>query len=190
MPGKSGSIRVYLSVSAMIILLSAAIGGCSGDNAGNKDEKAAAESPHPAEIDPRNKSNVVLKRLDGSTAHVSDYSDKLLFVTFFATWNLDSRAMIPIINKLQSRFSRKVTFLGISVDSKSPAVIRNFVVGHSINFEVMIDGERTANAFGGAGKLPTTYILLRDGTVITKIEGLQREKKYEDALRYIFNKRL
>ncbi|MBN2184981.1 MAG: TlpA family protein disulfide reductase [Candidatus Krumholzibacteriota bacterium] len=188
MPWKSGIKRAVLSVSIILLLLPGT-GGCSGNN-GGKDEKNAAGSQHPAETDPRVKSNVVLKRLDGTTAHISDYSDKLLFVTVFATWHLDSREMIPIMNRLQSKFSRKVTFLGISLDSKNPAVVRNFVVGNSINFEVMFDGQSAANALGGARKLPTTYILLRDGTVFTRIEGLQREKKYEDALRYVFNKRL
>ena len=187
MQKKKQSMRAVLSVSVIILLITAGVGGCSGDNAVKKDEKAVAGSS-PAKKDPRNKSDVVMKRLDGSSARVSDYSDKLLFVTFFATWNLDSREMIPIIKVLQSKFSRKVTFLGISVNSKSPAVIRGFVVSNSINFGIMIDGEKTANAFGGAQKLPTTYILLKDGTIVTKIEGLYREKKFEDILRSVLIK--
>ena len=173
----------------LAVLVIYVVEGCSGNGSGGGEEEKAARTP-TAQADPADKSNVVLERLDGSTGRVSDYSGKLLFVTFFATWNLDSKEIIPIMNKLQSRYSRNVDFIGIVVDSKGPAVVRNFVARESVNFEVMINGESAANAFGGARRLPTTYILLRNGTVYTKIQGLQRAGKYEDALRNIFNRRL
>ena len=56
--------------------------------------------------------------------------------------------------------------------------------------EVMADGERTANAFGGARRPPVTYILLRDGTVDRRIEGIHTRKKYEEAVLNLYRRHL
>ncbi len=173
----------------LALLILHVMGGCSGSGSDGKEENAAGQAPS-ARVNPRDKSNVILERLDGSTVRVSDYRGKLLFVTFFTTWHLESREIIPIMNSLQSRYRNDVAFIGIFLDSKNPATIRNFVATQSVGFEVMINGERAANAFGGARRLPTTYILLRDGMVFSKLQGMQRAKKYDEALRNILDRRM
>ncbi|MBN2070528.1 MAG: TlpA family protein disulfide reductase [Candidatus Krumholzibacteriota bacterium] len=182
--------RVPLQVAVLIVLVMATVlAGCSRDDNGGKESSGEAQTPM-VKRDPNNKSDVILRRIDGSTTRVSDYGGKFLFVTFFATWNIDSQKMIPIMNNIQKKYYKNVDVIGVSLDSKNPGVLKTFLIRNPATFEIMVDGERTANAFGGARNLPVTYILLRDGTVATKLEGLYKGKKYEEAILALYRQHL
>ncbi len=160
---------------------------------GNRSDDKKTQNGHVAEMpirDTNDKSDVVLKRMDGSISRVSDYSGKFLFVTFWASWNNESREMIPIMSEIQKKFKKNVTVIGISMDTKSMGSLKSFLSNNSVKFDVFVDGERTANIFGGVKRLPTTYILLRDGKIANKIEGLKKRKNYEEAIISLYVQRL
>ncbi|MBU8922822.1 MAG: TlpA family protein disulfide reductase [Bacteroidales bacterium] len=187
----SGVARWFVSIAVLCIYLSA--GGCSG---GSEEKSAGKQAPPAAanRTDVDNKkpdlSGVRLKKLDGTVTSVGDYSGKILFVTFWATWHEDSQKVIPIMHEIQRKFGKNVQVLAVAMDKQGAPAVRAWVTGNKVNFDIFVDGEKTANAFGGARRLPATYILLRDGEFFHRIDGLSRKKEYEDIILAMYRQHL
>ena len=179
------------SAKAAAILLAAVLAagqqGCSSEK--NREEKpAAAPGARPARTG--GLSGVELHALDGRTVTISDYSGKILFVTFLATWQEDSRKIIPILNEIQRKFGKNVQVLAIAMDKHGTPALGTMLAGRDVLFDAFSDGESAAREFGSARDLPVTYLLLRDGSIYKRIDGLTRQKQYEEYILEMYRKRL
>ncbi len=171
----------------LVAVLAAGQPGCSSEK--NKEEKPSAE---PAARPSRTGdfAGVELRALDGRTVKISDYSGKILFVTFLATWQEDSRKIIPILNEIQRKFGKNVKVLAIAMDKQGTPALGTMLAGRDVKFDAFADGETAAREFGSARDLPVTYILMRDGRLYKRIDGLTRQKQYEEYIIEMFGKRL
>ncbi|MCK4539228.1 MAG: TlpA family protein disulfide reductase [Candidatus Krumholzibacteria bacterium] len=190
-----GMARLSVSIAFLCLFLSTA--GCSGgsdEKAAGKDAGKPAAEGEADRTDVDNKkpdlSGVRLTKLDGTVTSIGDYSGKILYVTFWATWHEDSRKVIPIMHEIQKKFGKNVQVLAVAMDRQGASVVRGWLMDKEVNFDVFIDGERTANAFGGARKLPVTYIVLRDGDFFHRIDGLSRKREYEDIILAMYRQHL
>lgn len=181
----------FMGAKAAAILLVAVLAagqpGCSSEK--NKDEKpSAAPAARPSRTG--DFSGVELHALDGRTVTISDYSGKILFVTFLATWQEDSKKMVPILNEIQRKFGRNVQVLAVAMDKLGTPALGTMLSGKDVRFDAFADGEAAAGEFGSARDLPVTYILMRDGKLYKRIDGLTRQKQYEEYIIEMFRKRL
>ena len=185
------------SVSIVFLCLFLWTAGCSGGSdekvAGKDAGKPAAEGE--ADRTDRDKkkpdlSGVRLKKLDGTVTSVGDYSGKILYITFWATWHEDSQKVIPIMREIQRKFGKNVQVLAVAMDQQGAPAVRAWLMDKEVNFDVFVDGEKTANAFGGARKLPVTYIVLRDGEFFHRIDGLSRKRDYENIILAMYRQHL
>lgn len=179
----SGRFAALVPVSVVVVILSS----CSGEV--KKEETSAVQSAGRQDS-PANMSDVELRTLDGRSARISDYKGKILFVTFWASWHGDSQKIIPMLNVIQSKYHKNVQVLAVAMDDQGAPAVSSWLADKRVRFDVFVEGDRTANGFGGARNLPTTYILLRDGTVYNRLDGLKRLKYYEDTILSMYRQHL
>lgn len=186
-------MRRSIAVAAAILLMACAP-SCTGEE---QQEEAGEPAPAPAErADPPgrdrpvNVSHVVLRAPDGETRKIEDYSGRILMVHFFATWHEDTARLVEWMNAIQRRFGSNVDVLMIAMDREGRRALRTFLAENEVEFDVYGNGGEIASEFGGVRTLPTTYILLRDGTILHRYDGIQRRKVYEDFILAMKRRRL
>ncbi|MFA4947784.1 MAG: TlpA disulfide reductase family protein [Candidatus Krumholzibacteriia bacterium] len=124
--------------------------------------------------------DVELKALDGSSERLSIYQGDIVILTFLATWNKESAAQIAELNKLQAKLQRyRFAVLGVFTDKNGKAAVENFIKKNPATFSVYYNGEEVVEAFGGMRRIPTTYILLRDGSIYAKEAGFRTKRQLE-----------
>ncbi|MBN1163156.1 MAG: TlpA family protein disulfide reductase [Candidatus Krumholzibacteriota bacterium] len=190
--GKGGTRILPLVFLLLLGLLPA---GCSREEKARKEEfppekVTEREKPEFGEENERYLSHVVLEKLDGTSVKISDYQGKLLFVTFWSSWHKESLKMIPIMNELHRKFHRNVVVLGVAVDKDGAASVKKALKDQPVNFEVFINGYKIVNQFGGAGTMPTSYVLLRDGRLVWRINGLRAKDKYSEIILSLYRRHL
>ena len=113
-----------------------------------------------------------LKTPEGAIVNSQDYAHKILLVDFWATWCPPCVEEIPHLNNLYSAFqSRGIEFLGISMDSGNPEIVRKFILQHGVKYPVVMGNSSVGKDFGGIRGLPTTFILDQQGTIIKRYDG-------------------
>lgn len=113
-----------------------------------------------------------LNTLEGVRVDSQDYAHKILLVDFWATWCPPCVEEIPHLNNLYSTFQpRGVEFLGISMDSGNPEIVRKFILRYGMKYPVVMGNSSVGKDFGGIRGLPTTFILDQQGTIVKRYDG-------------------
>ncbi|MCX5753546.1 MAG: TlpA disulfide reductase family protein [Candidatus Krumholzibacteria bacterium] len=124
--------------------------------------------------------DVELKMLDGTSEQLSIYRGDIVILTFLATWNKESAAQVAELNKLQAKLQRyRFAILGVFTDKNGKAEVENFIKKNPVSFFVYYNGDEVVEAFGGMRRIPTTYILLRDGSIYAKEAGFRSMRQIE-----------
>lgn len=158
----------------------------------------ACESPQPdAKLAPKNNPNIAqkadaklapqfsLKDLDGNPMK-SDYTGKITFVNFWASWCGPCRMEIPDFVALYKTYKdQNFEIIGISLDHEGPEKVQSFVERYKINYPVgMIDREKeVARAFGGFRGIPTTFIIDQKGRIYKRYEGVRSKEVFENDIK-------
>jgi len=101
-----------------------------------------------------------------------DFKEKVLLVTFFATWCPPCREEIPEFIKLQEKFGPQgFSMLGISVDETGPASVKSLIEEEKINYPVAMADESVLTGFGGISGIPTSFLINRKGNVVKHYPG-------------------
>jgi len=105
----------------------------------------------------------------GTTVSMSGFSGKLLVLNFWATWCATCLEELPSLDQFQRQFaSSGVVVLGVSVD-KDEKVYKRFLSRVNVAFLTARDPDNKINSEYGTFKFPETYIINRDGKVLSKI---------------------
>jgi len=110
--------------------------------------------------------------VDGKEIKSTDFKDKTLLVTFFATWCPPCRQEIPTLIKLQKKYGSKgFSVIGLSVDEKGPKVVVKLIEKVEINYPVLMADGKTAKRFGGIAGIPTSFLVNRQGEIVKRYPG-------------------
>ena len=112
--------------------------------------------------------------LDGQLRNIKEWDGKLIFLNFWATWCPPCLKEIPDFIELQKEYgSQGFQIIGIAIDEEE--AVRNYVIEVGMNYPTMVletEGVGLAKRFGnGAGILPYTVIIKRDGEISNTITG-------------------
>lgn len=109
---------------------------------------------------------------DAKKISSDDFKEKVLLVTFFATWCPPCREEIPELIKLQDKFGPQgFSVLGISVDETGPAPVKSLIEEEKINYPVAMADENVLTGFGGISGIPTSFLINRKGNVVKHYPG-------------------
>jgi thiol-disulfide isomerase/thioredoxin len=154
----------------------------AGAGAGHMDSNVAGK-PEP---------DLKLKNLDGKDVSLADYKGKVVFVNFWATWCDPCRVEIPWLIAMQKKYGPKgFTVLGIAMDEEGKAAVGPFldkerfdVDGQKLpmNYPILLGTDEAADKFGGILGYPSSFLISRDGKIVTKFQGLKSEEELTKAI--------
>jgi thiol-disulfide isomerase/thioredoxin len=100
---------------------------------------------------------------------LNSFGGKVLVLNFWATWCATCMEELPSLDQFQREFaSSGVVVLGVSVD-KDEKAYKRFLSRVNIAFLTTRDPDNKINADYGTFRFPETYIINRDGKVLSKI---------------------
>jgi thiol-disulfide isomerase/thioredoxin len=123
---------------------------------------------------------------NGQTVTSKSFSDKVLLVTFFATWCPPCRQEIPTLKTLHEELGpRGFSVIGLSVDEGGRKIVDKLVQLEKINYPVLMANRATADNFGGISGVPTSFLINRQGNVVKTYQGYVPHKVLERDIRTV-----
>ena len=141
---------------------------------------AALVSAHAAEL-----SAIPFKTITGEETSLAAYKGKVVLVDFWASWCGPCKESFPAMNQLQQQFADKgVVILAINVD-ETKSDMDAFLKEHPASFTVVRDAKQKLVDKVEIGTMPSSFILNKDGKVMSTHSGFEGEKtrkQYEEEL--------
>jgi cytochrome c biogenesis protein CcmG/thiol:disulfide interchange protein DsbE len=106
---------------------------------------------------------------NGRTITRANFGGKLLVLNFWATWCATCIDELPSLDAFQRELGNQgVVVLGVGVD-KDEKLYKRFLERTKVSFLTSRDPDNKLGAEYGTFKIPETYIINRDGKVVSKI---------------------
>ena len=144
-----------------LLLLSA----CKPDGVSSSPATAglAVGTPAPA---------LTARRLDGGDFDLAVERGKLVLVDFWASWCEPCRRELPVLEQLhQQHAAAGLVVVGVSVDEQRSDA-ENFLKEQiQVSFPIVFDADRSLGKTWSPPKMPTVYLIERDGTIARIFAG-------------------
>jgi peroxiredoxin len=128
--------------------------------------------------------NWQLRDINGKPISLADFKGKVVILDFWATWCPPCRQEIPGFVKLQRKYQDKgLVIIGVSLDQQGPGVVKPFVRELGMNYPVVMGDEKIVSDYGGIEAIPTTFIIDRQGEVVTAHQGFTDSATFEAEIR-------
>jgi len=115
---------------------------------------------------------------------LADYRGKIVWLDFWASWCVPCRRSFPWLNQVLERYGDEgFIVVGVNVD-KDPDLVREFLAETPADFPIIYDPTgKLATRFGVAG-MPSSFLIGRDGQLITDHVGFKRHltAEYEASI--------
>ncbi|GHU25784.1 hypothetical protein FACS1894172_12240 [Spirochaetia bacterium] len=112
--------------------------------------------------------------LSGGTQQLSDLYGKVVIFNIWATWCPPCRAEMPSMEALYKKFKNKGLEI-LAVDGgESERDVARFINTNGFTFPIGLDISDKITEPYGTGYIPTSYILDRQGRIISQIVGGRR----------------
>ncbi len=110
--------------------------------------------------------SVTLPALDGHVLALPGERD-VLVVEVFATWCRPCKEALPILERLRHQFAQGVSFVSVSEDDGDDArdKIAGFLGATGFSGPILLDSDHALYRRLGVRKLPTAYVVDREGVV-------------------------
>lgn len=120
--------------------------------------------------------------LDGRPISLKQLRGKVVLVNFWATWCPYCRHEMPDMERFHRDYrERGFEILALSQD-EAPEPVRQFLAKEGYHFPVAMAEARHAVAFGGVSRLPTSFLIDRQGRIRKKISGQVHYARLEDLV--------
>jgi thiol-disulfide isomerase/thioredoxin len=124
-----------------------------------------------------------LTDLNGKRVSLSDFHGKVVILDFWATWCVPCRIEIPHFVELQKDYGAKgLAIIGVSLDGQGPDVVKKFVKQLKVNYPIVIGNEKVAEAYGGIVAIPMTFVIDRQGRIVSRHIGYDDRSAFEKEI--------
>jgi len=124
-----------------------------------------------------------LSDVDGKPVKLSDFKGKVVILDFWATWCPPCRTEIPSFVALQKKYADKgFTVIGVSLDEQGPSVVKPFMRSFGMNYPVVMGTPKIVLDYGGITAIPTTFVIDRQGNVVTDYQGAMDQATFESVI--------
>jgi thiol-disulfide isomerase/thioredoxin len=97
---------------------------------------------------------------------LTEYRGAVIVLNFWATWCLECRPEMPVLERLHREFSsRGLAIIGVNARENKEAA-RGYAKELGLTFPLVLDRDGKINARYGVIGLPTTFVVGRDGRAI------------------------
>jgi peroxiredoxin len=120
----------------------------------------------------------------GKKKSLDAYKGKVVMLNFWATWCGPCKQEIPDFIELQKEYRDKgFEIVGLSLDQPGQEeIVKRFVKEKGINYDVLFDDGSVAQAYGGVRSIPTTFLINREGEIVSSKVGLQPKSAWATAI--------
>ena len=109
--------------------------------------------------------------LDGRMGTLESLRGKVVLVNFWATWCPYSRHEMPAMQAFYNDYQAKgFEILAFSVDDE-PSKVESYLREQGYTFPALMANAEQSHAFGDVSRLPTSFIIDRNGRIRHKISG-------------------
>jgi len=119
---------------------------------------------------------IVLKDMNGQERKLSDFSGKIIFLNFWATWCVPCRKEMPSMERLYQHFKAE-NFEMIGINLQEPVeFVKEFFEEYKLTFISLLDSTGDVRNRFGIRAIPVTLILDKNQRIIGKAIG---EKEWD-----------
>jgi peroxiredoxin len=161
MPLRSSIIARVLAVSSLLLPTAALVAGCGGQGA------ASAEGAHP--LVGAKAPELSAQSVTGEgPSKLADASGRVVIVDFWATYCAPCKKSFPKYQELVDQFGGDLAVIAVSVDDPedvTPEQIKDFADQTGVKFAVVWDKDRSVAPKYTPPKMPTSFVIDKDGTI-------------------------
>ncbi|WP_265446541.1 TlpA family protein disulfide reductase [Acetivibrio straminisolvens] len=193
---KTVNIIIWVAVLAFLLIGAYVVynRGDSAENIGdkisddiNKDGNAKDEDGGTEQENKIMAPDFTLKDLDGNTVKLSDYKGKIVFLNFWASWCGPCTSEMPEFEEVHKEFSKGEDAVILAVNltdgfRETEEKARKFIADNRYTMKVLLDTTGSVAQDYRIYSIPTTYVIDRDGSIVTYMEGARRGKVLLDIL--------
>jgi thiol-disulfide isomerase/thioredoxin len=111
------------------------------------------------------------RSLDGARVRLRSYRGKVVLLNFWATWCPPCQVELPQFAAWQTKYNADgLQVIAISMDD-DPAPVRALARRFHLGFPIILGDPAIGSLYGGVLGLPVTFLIARDGTVVSRFEG-------------------
>ncbi|MBC8550722.1 MAG: TlpA family protein disulfide reductase [Candidatus Brocadiales bacterium] len=126
-----------------------------------------------------------LKNIEGKMENLSDYKGKVVFLNFWATWCGPCRLEMPSMQKLYDEFKDDgLEIVAVNLGERQKTVVK-YLEENKLTFPVLLDETNMVAGIYGARSIPTTYIIDREGNILSMTVGTR--EWYSEESRALFS---
>jgi peroxiredoxin len=112
-----------------------------------------------------------LPSVDGRQISLRQYRGKVVFLNFWATWCIPCREEMPAMEHLYQAYrDQDLVVLAIAL-KESAEQVRAFFEKHRLSFPSLLDSQGAVFRAYSVTGMPTTYLIGRDGTLLSRGVG-------------------
>ncbi len=121
-----------------------------------------------------------LQDINNQWVRLSNFSGRVVIVTFWASWSPESVRQVRDLTRLHNQYKdQNVVVMGISVDEGGAERIRPFVEASNLSYAILIADTSVKTAYGGIGKLPSTFVIDQEGNIYKEYSEYQSSQILE-----------
>jgi peroxiredoxin len=137
-----------------------------------------AQLPHPSER--KEAPDFTLKDISGKEVRLSDFRGKVVILDFWATWCPPCRMEIPHFIDLYREYRDDgLEIVGVALDRNGIQAVVPFVQKNGIPYVSLIGNAEVTQLYGGIKNIPTTFVLDRQGRIVSKHVGYRPREVFE-----------
>ena len=134
-------------------------------------ESAFREAGIPYMENRRDAADFTLSVLTGEEASLESFKGSVVILYFWTTWCPSCIAGMPALQVLNDRFKNQgLTVLAVNIQ-ESIETVESFIKSNNYKFTIMLDNESRVAYRYGINAIPTTYILDRQGRIVSSYLG-------------------
>jgi len=115
---------------------------------------------------------LVARSLEGDMVTVRWTDQRVTLVNLWATWCIPCRDEMPELEKLQQEWQEQgLRVIGLAVDGKNVDGVRAMVEHLGVTYAILLSDTRLTSTWGGAGALPTSYLVDSQGRILLRVAG-------------------
>jgi peroxiredoxin len=116
----------------------------------------------------------------GNLRRLSSFRGRVVLLNFWATWCPPCRSEMPSLEALYQAYKHQgFEVLAVASDVQGGEVVQPFVAQHHLTFPTLLDTTTHVTRVYGVTTLPTTYVLDREGRLVSVEIGLRDWSKAE-----------
>jgi peroxiredoxin len=113
-----------------------------------------------------------LRDLDGNVRPLASFRGRVVLLSFWATWCTPCRTEMPTLDALfQSYKDHDFEVVAVASDVQGIEAVQPFVTQLHLSFTTLLDSTGQVTRLYGVTSLPTTYLLDREGRLVTVAIG-------------------